>query len=77
MTVHKEKNPNDPVSWPTRQQVFDLIYTKENKHKLGLFVVAQESYEHEDLRHFHILLRLKDDSKMTSGSVLKWFEPIK
>jgi hypothetical protein len=65
------------VEWPTRQQVFDLIYNRKNNPKLAFFVVALEDENDVDLRHFHILINLKENAKCTISQVLEWFRPIR
>jgi hypothetical protein len=77
-TMPRFRSTNMPVvEWPTRQQVFDIIY-QEHSNKCEFFVVALEREHEIDHRHFHILICLKNKSahKQTINQVLEWFKPI-
>ncbi len=65
MATWKLNNPHCKVPWPTRQQLFDLIYAKENRPLLAFFVIALEDEKSETHRHYHILIRLKEKAKRT------------
>ncbi len=75
METWKKNNPDRPVPWPTRQELFDMIYAKANRPLLALFVVALEDEKSPTLRHYHILIRLKEKAKRTVDQVLEWFKP--